>query len=128
MSRGVAMKKFGPTLKDFVKLRWPEPRRRAKRIDGEVVYVDRFCNAITNIEEKALAGLGKGGAEVFADGKRLCAVGGFYQSVLKGKAIAVVGSSGFLELAVNSGSAADRLGLRIGSAVSLRRAAGRFGY
>ena len=111
------MQKFGPALKDFVRLRWPLPRRRSHSIEGEVVYVDRFGNAITNIAAAALGSLGQGGAEVFARRKRLCPVGAFYQSVEMGKPVAVPGSSGFLEIAVNGGSAERRLGLKIGTSV-----------
>jgi hypothetical protein len=37
-----------------------------------------------------------------------------------GQAVAVPGSSGFLEIAVNGGNAARRLGLKIGDQVSIR--------
>ena len=45
---------------------------------------------------------------------------GFYQAVAPGKPVAVAGSSGFLEIAVNGGSAAKEMGLNIGMRVVLR--------
>jgi len=56
LSRGVPIKKFGPALKDFVRLDWPEPRRQRGGVEGEVVYIDRFGNAITNIGSELLRG------------------------------------------------------------------------
>src|ERR1035438_8008953 len=46
LSRGVPIKKFGPALKDFVRLPWPRPRLRRGGVEGEVVYIDHFGNAI----------------------------------------------------------------------------------
>ena len=119
LARGVPLSKLGPAQKDFIRLPWPEPRGRGDRIEGEVVFVDRFGNAITNIEN---AGLDlRNRLQVFLGRKRLCPAKGFYASVPPGQAVAVPGSSGFLEIAVNAGSAANRFGLKIGDRVSLHR-------
>ena len=52
-------------------------------------------------------------------GSWVCPVESFYASVAREKPVAIVGSSGFLEIAVNGGSAAEFLGLRIGTRVRL---------
>jgi len=44
---------------------------------------------------------------------------GSYDAVAPGKPLAVIGSSGFLEIAVNEDDAAKRLRLRMGDAVKL---------
>lgn len=119
LSRGTPIRKFGPAQKDFIRPSWPQPRARRNRIEGEVVFIDRFGNAITNIEGASLDM--RSSLEVFAGHKRLCQLRPFYQSVPEGQAVAVPGSSGFLEIAVNGGSAANRFGLKIGDRVSLRR-------
>ena len=54
LSLGVPIKKFGPALRDFVRLDSPEPRKKPHGIEGEVVYIDRFGNAITNLEGSLL--------------------------------------------------------------------------
>jgi S-adenosylmethionine hydrolase len=120
LSRGVSMRELGPGQKDFIRLPWPKPRVRRGSIEGEIVYIDRFGNAITNI---ACAHVGTlRGWKVFAGRRRLCEVKAFYQSVGPGQSLAVPGSSGFLEIAVNGGSAAEELGLGIGDGVDVRRA------
>jgi S-adenosylmethionine hydrolase len=54
LSRGVPIRKLGPALKGFVRLDWPEPQARRGGFEGEVVYIDRFGNAITNLESRLL--------------------------------------------------------------------------
>ena len=120
LSRGVPIKKFGPALKDFVRLDWPEPRRQRGGVEGEVVYIDCFGNAITNIASELLRGAAMASCEVFAKRHRICPLRTFYQSVPQKTPVALAGSSGFLEIAVNGGSAGKLLGVRIGTRVVLR--------
>ncbi len=117
LSRGTPIRKLGPAQKDFVRLLWPQPHARRNRIEGEVVFIDRFGNAITNIENGDLNT--RRDLEIVARRKRLCAVNDFYQSVPTGRVVAVPGSSGFLEIAVNGGSAAKRLGLKVGDRINV---------
>jgi S-adenosylmethionine hydrolase len=138
LSRGAPVHKLGPAQKDFIRLSRPQPRVRQNRIEGKVVFIDRFGNAITNIENTSLnpktkvvpgrrpalqstsvSGLNASG-EVFVGRRRLCQVKAFYQSVRAGQAVAVPGSCGFLEIAVNGGSAAKRFGLKIGHRINVR--------
>jgi S-adenosylmethionine hydrolase len=118
--RGVGIQKLGPRLKEVVRLARPVPRVRGGRIEGEVLYIDRFGNAITNIEAQMLQAPGRGRLSVLLRHKWLCPVAAFYQAVPTGRPVAVPGSSGLLEIAVSGGSAANDLGLRVGSAVQVR--------
>jgi S-adenosylmethionine hydrolase len=117
LSRGLVLAKVGRELKEFVRIPWSEPIQRSSGICGEIVHIDRFGNAITNI-----------GAELVGKGrKRVCEVGGrhnlrcilapFYGAVPANSPVAVMSSSGLLEIAVNGGSAAERFGLEIGDKV-----------
>jgi hypothetical protein len=121
LSLGVPIKKVGPALRDFVRLDWPEPRKERVRIEGEVVYIDRFGNAITNLEGSLLRGSERASCEIFAKRRRVCPLKAFYQAAAPNSPVALMGSSGFLEIAVNGGSAAKALGLRIGTRVVLRQ-------
>jgi hypothetical protein len=116
----VPIQKFGPPLKNFVSLAWPVARGLPAKIEGEVVYVDRFGNAITNIDSETIQILGRSSMDVFLNHKRVCPVAGFYEAVPKGKPVALLGSNGLLEIAVHGGSAAKRLGLRPGVMVEVR--------
>jgi S-adenosylmethionine hydrolase len=119
LSRGVPIRKFGPALKDFLRLPWPEPRARRGGFEGEVVYIDRFGNAITNLEGRLLEDHGRASCEVYAKSRSVCPLKTFYQAVPNKSPVALVGSSGFLEIAINGGSAASVMGIRVGTRVLL---------
>jgi S-adenosyl-L-methionine hydrolase (adenosine-forming) len=123
LSRGVPIHKFGRRQKEFARLEWPVPRTTRTGIEGEVVYFDRFGNAITNIETATL--VGRVDHEVRAGDSRICGVKSFYHSVGTGEAAAVPGSSGFLEIAINGGSAEKTLHLKIGSRLTVQCAGRR---
>lgn len=117
LSRGARFSELGPKLTDWVRLPWREPRRRGNVIEGEVLYVDRFGNAILNIPN---AWVEPGRAGVFIRGKRVGPVAPFYAAVRSGRAAAVPGSTGLLEVAVRGGSAAERFDLKPGGDVTIR--------
>jgi S-adenosylmethionine hydrolase len=119
LSRGVPIQELGPALKDFVRLAWPEPRVRRDGFEGEVFYIDRFGNAITNLEGRLPGASGRASCEVHAKRRWNCPLKTFYQAVPPGRPVALVGSSGFLEIAVNGGSAEKVLGVRVGTRVVL---------
>lgn len=123
LSRGVTIQKLGPTLKDFIRLEWPQPCMRRGRLEGEVVYIDRFGNAITNLEGAFLRGSTAATCEIYARRREGCPVRKHYQAVAPKSPVAVVGSSGFVEIVVNGGSAEEAFGLRIGTSVVLRQKA-----
>jgi hypothetical protein len=76
------------------------------------VYIDHFGNAITNIPAQLLAPERGERLEVrvagYDDALPLCS---HYQAVPEGKPLALVGSAGYLEIALNGGSAAAALRL-----------------
>ncbi|MDB4878019.1 MAG: hypothetical protein JWM41_4465 [Gemmatimonadetes bacterium] len=113
LARGESIDALGRTMDAPQIRRTPEPTRRADgALDGEVIAVDRFGNAITN-----LIGLRGGTIEV---GELVIPVRHTYAEVASGTPVAVVGSTGFIELAVRDGHAATTLGLSRGSRVALR--------
>jgi len=119
LSRGVPIQKIGPAMKDFVRLAWPEPRVRRDGFEGEVVYIDHFGNAITNLEGRLLPRSARAACEIHGRRRRLCPLRTFYQAVAPKTPVALVGSSGFLEIVINGGSAEKALGVRIGTRVVL---------
>jgi S-adenosylmethionine hydrolase len=119
LSRGIEIGQLGPRVNDLERMPWPQPRRSSNRVDGEVVYLDHFGNAITNIEAQNIDAFGKRRLSVWLGGKRVCSLGRYYQSVAKGTPVALIGSTGFLEVAVNGGSATNSFGIRVGDCVQV---------
>jgi S-adenosylmethionine hydrolase len=82
---------------------------------GTVIYVDHFGNATTTIGAELLAGVEV--ADVRVRGRSVGPPRRTYGDVAVGQPLALVGSSGLLEIAVREGSAAAVLGLCVGDAV-----------
>lgn len=113
LARGVSLETLGVPATDVVIRRTPEPVRNPDgSLLGVVLTVDRFGNLITN-----LVGLG-GGSITIAD--VTLPVVRTYADVEPGTAVALVGSSGLLEVAVREGSAAQRFGASRGTSVVWR--------
>jgi S-adenosylmethionine hydrolase len=85
-----------------------------------VLWVDRFGNLVTNLPASLLGGIAAVRLEA---GRRLRRVE-TYGEADEGEAVALLGSSELLELAVNRGSAAEVLGLERGMRVHLTRSRG----
>jgi S-adenosylmethionine hydrolase len=110
---GLPLRKLGPPIANPVRLSPPEPRLHADgTIEGEIVYVDRFGNLITN-----LAGLAEG--TIGCAGREL-PVRRTYGDAAPGELLALTGSDGELEIAVRNGSAADVLRVQAGQPVTWR--------
>jgi S-adenosylmethionine hydrolase len=110
IARGQAFESLGRPLANPVVRRTPEVSRDADgRLCGQVMVIDRFGNAVTN-----LVGIHGGTVET---GQRRIPVRRTYADVEPGQPVALVGSSGLLEIAVRDGNAAKELRLSPGTIV-----------
>jgi len=114
VSRGLPVHQLGRELETVRHLPWPQPIKQGAEVRGEIIHIDRFGNAITNIE--AWQPAGKVAGTCVVEGRRgaRCALAEFYRAVPAHHLVAVIGSCGLLEVAVNGGSAAQQFGLKIG--------------
>jgi S-adenosylmethionine hydrolase len=117
LAAGTTPLALGQERTDLQRVRLPEPVTDAGAVRGEVVYVDRFGNLISNLP-----------AQVFPRRPFLVTVGGVqmdtvattYADAAVGATVALVSSFGLLEIAVRNGSAREALGLDLGAPVVLR--------
>jgi S-adenosylmethionine hydrolase len=119
LAAGVAPERFGPPVRDPVRLSWPTVRAVTGAIAGAVLHVDRFGNLVTSIRAASLEDLGPR-ARIRLAGRPLPLVA-TYGDLDEGQAGALVGSSGRLEIAVREGSAAARFKARRGTPVVVSR-------
>jgi len=111
---GVPLLSLGETITRVVRKRTPEAHRRGDgSIVGEVITIDRFGNAVTNLVTRA-------GGSVLAGGYHMN-IARTYSDVEDARPTAVIGSTGFVEIAVRNGHAANRLQLRRGDEVVLHK-------
>jgi S-adenosylmethionine hydrolase len=142
LASGVPIADLGPALSDPVTLPPPLLEVIGKDIVGQVLHVDHFGNVVTSIGDLTWAGDGlvfrpafgkargrmpdvgcriaAADAKVEAGGQELAGVRRAYAQVALGEMLALVGSSGYLEIAVREGNAARMLGLCPGDEVVLR--------
>ncbi|MFI5230497.1 MAG: S-adenosyl-l-methionine hydroxide adenosyltransferase family protein [Gemmatimonadales bacterium] len=114
LATGTPLDSLGHDAPSPIIHRTPEPVRGADgSLHGQVIVVDRFGNGITN-----LVGLRGGTIEL---GELRIPIRHTYSEVLRGEAVAVIGSTGFIEVAIREGDAARVLGLRRGTEVTLAR-------
>ena len=114
LAGGAAVDALGHAHLSPIVRRTPEPARREDgTISGVVITVDRFGNAVTNL-------MSWRGGIIEVNGRRL-PLARTYADVATGEVVALVGSSGLVEIAVREGNAAAKLGLERGAAVVLRQ-------
>lgn len=122
LARGVALDELGPALADYVRLDMPAVTLEKDEARGTVLRVDRFGNLITNLDRAVFDELARGRVPSVRVGDvDVPAVVGTYAEAPPGGLCALIGSSGHLEIAINGGSAAERLGVGRGAAVTLAR-------
>lgn len=119
LARGVPPEELGSPVSDAVRLEPLLPERLGNgHIVGHVVYVDRFGNLITNVPASWLTD-GDWACEIAS--RRIPRLSETYSAALPGELLALIGSSGMLEVAVRNGSAARLLETGAGQTIHLRR-------
>ena len=121
LSKRDVFRSFGPRLHKIHTLHIPKAMRDRNWINGEVIYIDRFGNAITNIQKLDLDRWVKGsGIRIFVKGRREVHLKPFFSAGAPGALIAVWNSGNSLEFAVRNDSAKERYGLKIGDTVAIQ--------
>jgi S-adenosylmethionine hydrolase len=115
LTLGVRPADLGPPVSEWVRLTLPQPEVAPGRIHGAVVVVDPFGNLVSNIPQSAIPPNGV----VRIAGQDVPRRVRTYGDAEPGALVALIGSSGRLEVAVVQGSAAARLGVGIGIPVEV---------
>jgi S-adenosylmethionine hydrolase len=118
LSLGLEPERLGPRVDSIVELSWSEPTVTEQKILGEVLSIDGFGNLITNIRGQSLARRDKASPlRIECEGLSTKNFVRTYADRPPGTLVALIGSSGLLELAIVGGSAANHVGARIGSLI-----------
>lgn len=116
LASGLPPERLGPAREDIVLLDVPAVEVGDERRVGQILTVDRFGNLITNLTaehvpwERPRIRCGSG---------EIVGLARTYSERASGELLALWSSSNRLELAVARGSAAERLGVAAGAAVSV---------
>lgn len=114
ISKGLKIEEVGGCILDFKYLDFGTVKKMNGSLLGEVIYIDPFGNIITNISGRS--GDFQPGDTLEIEKKRVtfCSSYGFCG---KGDPVVLVGSHGFLEIAVNRGNAAKIFGKKQGDKI-----------
>jgi len=115
---GVKPEEVGPEIKDVVKPEFAVVKRKSGSLIGGVLHVDGFGNVITNIPREELAEAKAVNVKLPKISLKLPFVK-TYAEVKPKEAIALIGSHGFLELALNQGSAAEKFLAKAGDKIEV---------
>jgi S-adenosylmethionine hydrolase len=100
--------KVGPPVNNPMTVPWSEPTCTHQTLEGSVVYIDVFGNLVTNVTRTQIEKLEKGNPpRVFLCGREIGVPQPSYSRKSKGSPLAIIGSFGHLEIAINEGNAAE---------------------
>lgn len=118
LSLGVPPSAMGRKLERIERLSLPSPVQIGDKIIGQILTFDRFGNAITNIPQQLLGENKR--MEIKVGNTLLKGLSTSYAERPPFTPLAIIGSSGFLEIALNLGSARASLRLRRGDEVEVK--------
>jgi len=129
LSAGAPIESMGQRMRSMKRIRLPKPvirygsKKHEQWVRGEVIHVDRFGNLITNIEpetlQKALPRRRRSTLNIVCSGHTIRGVSETYSDVASGRALALVGSYGLIEISVRDRNASSSLGVERGEKVKI---------
>ncbi len=120
LASGRSLTEVGTPTARYQRLHWAHPIADDEGIQGWVVHVDRFGNAVTNIPRALLDAEPRSRtAKCYVGATILEGIHETYGDVPPGEPLALIGSAGLLEIGVNGGDASTLFSIPKGSRVSL---------
>ena len=117
LTKGVAPADLGPEIRDYTRLRVTVVECSQNTLQGAVLKVDKFGNLITNLSETDVQALSSASIRVRIAGHDITRVCSSYAEGQPGELFGIIGSSGYLEIAMKQDSAAKMLGVTVGEPV-----------
>jgi hypothetical protein len=123
LSAGNPADAFGPPLEEPMTLELPPHQEEGEALRGQVIWIDRFGNCVTNLTEDLVSRWMQGSSfTVCAASKRIGQLSTTYESTPEGAPLALFNSMGYLEVACNQARADRALGIHEGDPVVLEKA------
>ncbi|RPJ87109.1 MAG: hypothetical protein EHM18_02795 [Acidobacteria bacterium] len=123
LAGGTEFENFGSPITDYVKFAPPPVHKLAdNKVEGIVLHIDKFGNAITNItpeEVRRLMGREARPALVRINGKEIKAYRRYYAESNADEPFSLLGSTGYYEIAASKTPAARLLEIRRGNKVEV---------
>lgn len=121
LAKGIAVADLGEARKQITPRILFEPVSGPDQIKGMIMHIDAYENAITNIPYKLFKSIRKQRQfEIYFAGYRIQKIQTGYMDVGVADLLALFGTHGMLEIAINQGKAASLCGLERYTPVSIR--------
>ncbi len=115
LARGTPIESVGPRILDFAIRAFPRPRPQGDKLVGIVLRIDKFGNIITNFRREHL----RKDFTIRIAGLSITRLCDSFSEAEPGEFFAIEGSAGYIELALNQGSAAERLNVGLGNEIEV---------
>ncbi len=117
LASGVALETLGNIIpvNSLVPFPLESPQVTAKKIEGSIQYIDHFGNLITNISSMEVRD--KNWSVKIDD--KIIKSGLTYSDVAQEEMITLIGSHGWIEIAINGGNAQEKLKLKWGDDITI---------
>jgi S-adenosylmethionine hydrolase len=120
LAAGVPPSRMGKIIRDYLRPEFEKPRPSGKcSWVGRILKIDRFGNLITNFHERDFGGLEQKSFTLAIGMAEVVLMAPNYAAAKPGELFVIAGSSGYLEVSVNQGSAAKVVGCQTGSMAEL---------
>ncbi len=120
LANGVDLEEFGPKVTDLIRPTFTKLIKEKGRIEGEILHVDDFGNIITNIKYDEFNCLGKDLLQIeLAQHKLQLKLSKTYTTGKAQQLLLLIGSHGYMEIAINQGNAANKLQVKPGDKIYL---------
>lgn len=121
LSKGIAPREFGESLRDIVRLQSLTPKPLDDRtIEGRIIHIDRFGNCVTNFTFADLSSRREPASwKILINDREIGSFHDFFAEAQTNEIFCIVGSAGFLEIVARDGCAAELLSARRGQPIKL---------
>jgi S-adenosylmethionine hydrolase len=121
LAAGTAPARMGKRIENYVRPSFEKPQPSGKRSwSGRILNIDRFGNIITNFHVDDFPDLARETFRLTLGIRHVDRLATNYAERHPGELFVIAGSSGYLEVSVNQGSAAQMVGCEVGAPAALK--------
>jgi hypothetical protein len=122
LAKGIQLTALGRPVSSWATIDIPKATVESTIVTGQVLRIDRFGNLVSNIAHDVFDHVAQVGTiQISAGDHSIEKLVQTYADVEPDEVCALFGSTDHLEISVNSGSAAERLGLTLGAPIVVTR-------
>jgi S-adenosylmethionine hydrolase len=121
LANGVEIKEIGPELSKIVRPLFARVKSKKGVLTGEILHLDDFGNIITNITAAQIDHLGSRDQLEIELGRRILKLRlrKTYGEAERNEALALIGSHGYFEIAVNQGRGVEEFKVKAGDKIAV---------